>query len=115
MRHLDTRKAIFHPMAREALKQLSEEAKDKIGFAIFKLQLGEKLVMPLSRPMPSVALGIEELRIRCGDGSCRVFYYLKSSRGILIVHIFEKKTQKTPAREVDIGRKRLKEMLHEEI
>ncbi len=58
MRHLDTRKAIFHPLAREALKQLSEEAKDKIGFAIFKLQLGEKLVMPLSRPMPSVALGI---------------------------------------------------------
>ncbi len=115
MRHFEHRKAIFHPLAREALRQFSEEANDKIGFAIFKLQLGEKLSMPLSRPMPSVALGIEELRIRCSDGSYRVFYYLKSSRGILILHIFEKKTQKTPTREIDIGRKRLREMLHEEI
>jgi phage-related protein len=38
----------------------------------------------------------------------------KSKRGILIVHAFVKKTQKTPPREITLARKRLEEMLDEE-
>jgi phage-related protein len=63
--------------------------------------------------MSSVALGVEELRIRDRAGIYRTFYFQKSSRGILIFHAFVKKTQKTPSHEIDLGRKRLKEMLDE--
>jgi phage-related protein len=64
--------------------------------------------------MPTVGTGVEELRIRDQSGIYRVFYYVKLVRGILVFHAFMKKTQKTPQREIDLGKKRLKEMLYEE-
>jgi phage-related protein len=71
--------------------------------------------MPLSRPTPSVAPGIEELRIRDRAGIYRAFYYARSSRGVLVVHAFVKKTQATPQQDVELARKRLKELLDEEV
>jgi phage-related protein len=69
--------------------------------------------MPLSRPMPEVGVGVEELRIRDEAGIYRTFYFKKSRRGILIPHAFAKKTQKTPRHEIELARRRLKEMLDE--
>jgi len=40
--------------------------------------------------MPSVAVGVEELRIRDQAGIYRTFYFKKSKRGILILHAFVK-------------------------
>ena len=45
------------------------------GKAIFDLQKGQKLSMPLSRTMASVDVGVEELRIKDRSGAYRVFYY----------------------------------------
>jgi len=95
------------------IKTFLEEVRKELGKAILDLQKGHTLGMPLSRPMSSVALGVEELRMRDHSGIYRTFYFQKSSRGILIFHAFVKKTQKTPSHEVDLGRKRLKEMLDE--
>ncbi len=67
--------------------------------------------MPDARPMPEVERGVYELRVRDADGIYRVFYYLKSKKGILVFHAFTKKTQVTPQSEIEIGRKRLWEML----
>lgn len=114
MRHLILRKALFHSKVREQLQYSPKEIQKGVGDAILKLQIGEKLSMPEARHMPSVSLGVEELRIKCSDGAYRVFYYMKSSKGILVFHMFRKKTQKTPQHEIEIGRKRLKEMLYEE-
>ncbi len=115
MRHLELKSAILHSKVREELLLYSDEARSKIGFLILQLQWGQRLVMPLSRPMPVVALGVEELRVKCSDGTYRVFYCVKSSKGILVLHVFEKKTQKTPQYEIETGRKRLREMLYEEV
>jgi len=65
--------------------------------------------------MPSVAPGIGELRVRDRSGVYRAFYYVKSARGVLVVHAFMKKTQSTSQQDVEIGRRRLREMLNEEI
>ena len=105
--------ALFHPKAREAIRTFPEEVRREIGKAIFDLQKGRTIGMPLSRPMPTVALGVEELRIRDRAGIYRTLYFTKSSRGILIFHAFVKKTQKTPLQEINLGRNRLKEMLNE--
>jgi phage-related protein len=101
---------IFHPRAREVLRQLPDQVKDDFGQALFLLQKGYRLPMPLSRPMPSVAPGVEELRIKGRDGIYRAFYFTRSSEGILVVHVFSKKTQKTLPLDIELGRKRLKEM-----
>jgi phage-related protein len=67
--------------------------------------------MPLSRPMPSVAPGVEELRVKDRSGAYRAFYFAKLDTAILILHAFEKKAATTPKREIDLGRNRLREML----
>jgi phage-related protein len=107
--------AIFHPAARSAIRSFPEDVRQELGKAIYDLQKGEVLAMPLSRPMPSIAQGAAELRIRDRSGVYRAFYYSRSPRGILVFHAFAKKTQATPLRELELGRKRLMELLHEEV
>lgn len=69
--------------------------------------------MPLSRPMPSVARGVSELRLYCEDGQLGTFYFVAGTAGILVLHAFVKKTQQTPRSEIQLARKRLKEMQDE--
>ena len=104
-------RAVFHPKARDAIRDFPEDVRREFGKAIFDLQKGSKLAMPLSRPMPSVASGVEELRIRDRSGAYRVFYYTKKADSVLVFHAFAKKTQKTPPQEIALAQKRLKEML----
>lgn len=106
--------AIFHPSARAALRLFPEDVRREFGKAIFDLQKGEILSMPLSRGMSSLSPGAAELRIRDRSGSFRVFYYTRSARGILVFHAFVKKTRTTPKSEMELGKRRLKELLDEE-
>ena len=103
--------AFFHPKARSFLKGIPEEVRREFGKAIFDLQKGQKLSMPLSRPMPSIAPGVEELRVRDRSGAYRAFYFTRLAGAVLIFHAFEKKTARMPPHEIEIARKRLKEML----
>jgi phage-related protein len=47
------------------------------------------------------------------DGSYRAFYYTASPQGILVIHAFVKKTQRTSRLEIELARKQLKELLHD--
>lgn len=64
--------------------------------------------------MRAVAVGVEELRIKGSAGIYRGFYFSKAKSGILIFHVFAKKTPKTPLGEIETARRRLKELLDEE-
>jgi phage-related protein len=107
--------ALFHPAALQVIRAFPAEVRQKLGKAIFDLQRGEVPSMPLSRPMPSVAPGVAELRIRDRTGVYRAFYYTRSPSGILVLHAFMKKSQATPRQDLDVAKKRIKEMLDEEI
>jgi phage-related protein len=56
--------AVFHARALEKIRAFPEEIRKEIGKAVFDLQKEETLGMPLFRPMPAVAVGVEELRMR---------------------------------------------------
>lgn len=101
----------FHPSALKAIKEFPQEIRRELGKAIFELQQGEKLEMPLSRPMASVGKGVAELRLKDRSGIYRAFYFTKAADKILVFHAFMKKTQKTPQKEIDLGKKRLKELI----
>lgn len=103
--------AVFHPAAFTAIRLFPDEVRRELGKAIFDLQRGEKLAMPLSRPMSSVASGVEELRIRDRHGIYRALYYTRSPREVLVIHAFVKKTSTTAQDDIAIARKRLKEIL----
>lgn len=104
------RPVVFHEKAREAIRSFPREIRDRLGKALFLLQMGEKPGMPLSRPMPGVASGVYELRLHSADGQFRTFYLAANTKRILVFHAFQKKTRQTPLAEMDLGRKRMKEM-----
>jgi phage-related protein len=73
--------------------------------------MGEQTGMPSAKPMPGVAAGVSELRVKGSDGIYRAFYCAASPRGVLVFHAFVKKTQRTPPLDIGLARKRLKELL----
>lgn len=105
------KKAEFHPKVILTIREFPDEVRREIGQAIFELQKGNQLSMPLAKPMPSVEHGVEELRVKDKSGAFRVFYFTRLVDRIIIFHAFQKKTQKTPKYEIEVGRKRLKELL----
>jgi len=68
--------------------------------------------MPLSRPMSVIAPGVHELRVRDATGTVRIFYATGKSNAIVVFHAFQKKSPKTPAREINLARRRLQEVLN---
>lgn len=106
----DLKPVVFHPAAKQEIKTFPEPVRKEMGGLLFDLQKGKMLVMPHSKPMPSIAVGAHELRVRDSDGIYRAFYYLKHKAGIIVFHCFQKKSQKTPLREIQKGIKYFKEL-----
>ena len=82
----------------------------KVTESLDLLAAGKMLVMPQSRPMPGVAPGVHELRLKDATGNYRIFYYVKIEDKLLVFHFFKKKTQATPEREIKVAKKRLEDM-----
>jgi len=85
----------------------SKDARLEAGFLLRKLQLGEILSMPNSRPMPSIGPGCHELRVNDKNVTWRIVYRIDSD-AIIILHVFDKKTTKTPKQVIDICQRRIK-------
>jgi phage-related protein len=62
--------------------------------------------------MPTVGPGVYEIRIRTRLEH-RVFCIAKFTEGIYVLHAFQKKTRKTPDAELELGRRRLKQVIRE--
>jgi phage-related protein len=104
---------VFHIRAKEEIRELPRDVRLKLGSALCALQRGFNLGLPVSRPMPVVMPGVEELRLRGESGQYRVFCYRKARAGILVPRAFLKKTPETLLSEIEFARRRLTEMLHE--
>jgi phage-related protein len=70
-------------------------------------EFGLGLRMPHSRAMGG---GLFELRPKGREGIARVFYCTKVGKKIVVLHSFIKKTDETPKRELDLARRRQKEI-----
>ena len=87
---------------------LSADARIEAGFLLRRLQGGEKLALPHSRPMPAIGSRCHELRIRDRDQIWRVIYRIDPD-AIVILEIFSKTTVSTPKRVIEECRTRLKQ------
>lgn len=85
----------------------SREGRLEAGFLLRRLQKGEKLGMPQSRPMPSIGPHCHELRIEDAQVKWRVIYRTDQD-AIVIAGVFKKKTQKTPKNEMNAAQQRLR-------
>jgi len=88
----------------------SSEARLTAGYLLRKLQQGETLEMPDVRPMPSIGSHCLELMIpdNTNQKNWRIIFRIDED-AIIIVGVFPKKTPKTPKKEIDLAKKRLKE------
>ncbi len=85
----------------------SLEARREAGFLLRRLQLGDKLSLPSSRPMPSIGPAVHELRIKDAGAEWRIIYRLDSD-AIVIAEVFHKKTQATPHATIETCKRRLR-------
>jgi phage-related protein len=66
--------------------------------------------MPNARPMPTISLGVSELRVKGEDGIFRVFYYTASPKASWSSTLSKKRRRERLLR-IELARKRLKELL----
>jgi len=86
---------------------MGSKARQEAGYYLRMVQDGESLAMPTSRPMPQIAPNCHELRIPDEDMACdwRVIYFIDDI-AILVLEVFQKKTQITPEKVKDTCRDR---------
>ena len=84
----------------------SQEARIAAGTLLRRLQRGEKLSLPHSRPMPVIGSRCHELRIQDQDVTWRIMYRVDSD-AVIIADVFAKKTSATPQPVIDVCKKRL--------
>ena len=78
----------------------SREARIEAGALLRRLQRGENIGMPRSRPMPSIGKRCHELRIPSKGANWRIIYRVDAD-AIIIGEVFKKKTRKTPKKVID--------------
>ena len=82
-------------------------ARLEAGFLLRKLQKGDLLGLPHSRPMPSIAPRCHELRINDTNGTWRIIYRIDED-AIVILEVFQKKTNQTPKKVIETCQRRIK-------
>lgn len=102
------RKPLFFLRGEVRTPPFGEEARREAGDALRRVQEGEALPMPLSRPMPSIGRRCHELRI--DDAAARLTWrivYRTDADAVVVAGIFPKKTRATPKPEIDNCKARL--------
>ena len=89
------------------LRAFPAPARRAAGYQLSQVQRG--LDPDDWRPMPSIGPGVIEIRLH-EEGEFRVFYVAKFTAAIHVLHVFQKKTRKTPKRDIDLARARLKQI-----
>jgi phage-related protein len=86
------------------------DARRRAGQELRRVQAG---LMPSDwKPMPAIAPGVAELRVRWG-GAYRVIYVAKFAEAVYVLHAFEKKSRKTARLDVELARQRYRNLVRE--
>lgn len=100
---------IFLGNSRDELLKFPDEARREAGYQLHKVQVG--LEPADFKPMTTVGLGVEEIRIREESGAFRVFYIARLDEVVYVLHAFQKKSQQTPQKDIELGQKRYRDLM----
>ena len=91
----------------EDLRAFPDDARARAGYQLQRVQMGQA---PSDwKPMGTVGAGVFEIRIHT-DREHRVFYVAKYEDGVYVLHAFEKRTRKTRAADITLGRERFRQL-----
>lgn len=85
----------------------SAETRIEAGVLLRRLQRGENISLPHSRPMPGIGKACHELRIQDENKTWRIVYHIDKD-AIAILEVFAKTTQRTPKSVIEICKARLR-------
>ena len=89
------------------LRDFPDEARRAAGFELRAVQNG--LDPSDWKPMNSIGAGVREIRIHV-LGEWRVVYIAKLAEAVYVLHAFQKKGRKTSKSDIELARKRLREI-----
>jgi len=99
----------FVGSSRDEMRELPEDARETAGHQLFKVQDGKE---PDDwKPMPAVGPGVNEIRVWEDSGTYRVLYVAKFAEAVYVLHVFEKRSQKTPNSHIQLAKGRYADLL----
>ena len=92
--------------SRADVRAFPEDARIDAGWQLELVQRGED---PEDwKPMPTIGVGVREIRIREASSAFRIVYLATLEDRVLVLHAFQKKTQATPKKDIELAIQRLK-------
>jgi phage-related protein len=92
---------------REWLLEINADDRRVIGHDMQTVEFGWPIGMPVCRPLGD---GLWEVRSDLSDGKIARIIFCIARGDMVLLHGFIKKTQKTPSQDIDLARKRRKEL-----
>jgi phage-related protein len=90
----------------KSIRDFPEDARHDVGYQLDKIQRGDQ---PEDfKPMPGIGKGVEEIRVSEPSGAYRVIYLARRAEAVYVLHAFQKKTQATPKKDLEIARHRFR-------
>ena len=86
----------------------SKPVRKSIGSELRLLQSGERPIH--ARPLKTVGRGVWEIKVSEKERQFRVVYLVRRRDRIYVLHAFQKKTRRTPKQEIELAKKRFKEI-----
>ena len=90
--------------SRADIRSLPAEAQRQLGYDLRRVQLG--LAPRNWKPMATIGPGVAEIRVRA-DGAFRLMYIAKFAEAVFVLHVFQKKSEKTSPLDLELTRSRL--------
>lgn len=93
----------------KCLREFPSDARQDAGRQIDRVQRGQQ--PDDFKPMPSIGRGVEEIRIWDDAGAFRVIYTARLADAVYVLHAFQKKSQATSKRDIDIAKARYDQLI----
>ena len=107
----EVKPVVFIGSSLEDLRAFPVDARREAGYQIDRVQRGSA---PESwKPVPTIGVGVKEIRIRDVSGQFRVIYIAKFAEAVYILHSFHKKAQKISRKDLELAISRYRELLQE--
>lgn len=108
---MDPKPLYFVGSSREDLRELPEDVKDVLGYALYLAQVGE--MHPRSKPLRGFGgAGVVEIIDNDESGTFRAIYTVRLANAVYVLHVFQKKSRRgisTPRQEIELIRSRLRQ------
>jgi phage-related protein len=97
--------------SRERIRDFPDSPRHEAGYQLERVQAGKE---PSDwKPMPSIGIGVNEIRVRSDSSAFRVVDLAKFAEAEYVLHAFQKKSRKTEKSDIELARKRFGNLVQE--